>query len=83
MRIVDLTSPIGKDSSSPSSVNEPIEIKEHHKESGSWMVSEITMLLHSGSDVDFTKHYVADGRTAETVLLERTFRHPTLDAKQH
>jgi kynurenine formamidase len=53
-------------------VNEPIEIKEYHKESGFWMLSEITMLLHSGSDVDFTKHYVADGKTAETVLLERT-----------
>jgi kynurenine formamidase len=53
-------------------VNEPIEIKEYHKESGFWMLSEITMLLHSGSDVDFTKHYVADGKTAKTVLLERT-----------
>jgi hypothetical protein len=54
MTIVDLSAPIGKDPSSPPSVNEPIEIKEYHKESGFWMVSEITMLLHSGSDVDFT-----------------------------
>jgi len=72
MNIVDLTVPIGKDTYSPPSVNQPIGIKEYHKEPGFWMVSEITMMLHSGSHVDFTKHYVADGETAEKVLLERT-----------
>ena len=47
------------------SVNQPIGIKEYYKEPGFWMVSEITMMLHSGSHVDFTKHYVEDGETAD------------------
>lgn len=72
MRIVDLTVPIGSDTYSPPSVNQPIRIQEHHKEPGFWMVSEITMMLHSGSHVDFTKHYSEDGETADTVPLERT-----------
>lgn len=72
MRIVDLTVPIGTDTYSPPSVNQPIGIKEYYKEPGFWMVSEITMMLHSGSHVDFTKHYVEDGETAENVPLDRT-----------
>ncbi len=72
MNLVDLTVSIGKDTFSPPSVNQPIGIKEHYKEPGFWMVSEITMMLHSGSHVDFTKHYVEHGETAENVLLERT-----------
>lgn len=72
MRIVDLTVPIGTDTFSPPSVNQPIEIEEYHKEPGFWMVSEITMMLHSGSHVDFTKHYAEDGETAEIVPLDRT-----------
>jgi kynurenine formamidase len=73
MRIVDLTVSIGRDTYSPPSVNQPIRIKEHFKEPGFWMVSEITMMLHSGSHVDFTKHYVEDGETAEYVPLDRTW----------
>lgn len=72
MRIVDLTVPIGSDTYSPPSVNQPIGITTHHKEPGFWMVSEITMMLHSGSHVDFTKHYREQGETAEAVLLDRT-----------
>lgn len=72
MQIVDLTVPIGTDTYSPPSVNQPIGIKEYYKEPGFWMVSEITMMLHSGSHVDFTKHYVEDGETAENVPLDRT-----------
>src|SRR3970282_2909368 len=72
MKIVDLTVSIGKDTYSPPSVNQPIGIKEHHKEPGFWMVSEITLMLPSGSHVDFTKHYTEDGETADDVLLERT-----------
>ena len=53
-------------------MNQPIRIEEFHKEPGFWMVSEITMMLHAGSHVDFTKHYSADGETAEQVLLDRT-----------
>ncbi len=72
MRIIDLTSPIGKDTYSPPSVNQPIEITEYYKEPGFWMVSEIKMMLHSGSHVDFTKQFREDGETAETVSLDRT-----------
>ncbi|MGH8870793.1 MAG: cyclase family protein [Acidimicrobiia bacterium] len=72
MKIVDLTVPIGTDTYSPPSVNQPIAIKEYYKEPGFWMVSEITMMLHSGSHVDFTKHFVEDGETAENVPLDRT-----------
>ncbi|MDP3984637.1 MAG: cyclase family protein [Acidimicrobiia bacterium] len=72
MRIVDLTVPIGADTYSPPSVNRPIGIKEYYKEPGFWMVSEITMMLHAGSHVDFTKHFVEDGETAENVPLDRT-----------
>jgi kynurenine formamidase len=72
MRIVDLTVPIGKDTYSPPSVNQPIAVKEYHKEPGFWMVSEITMMLHAGSHVDFTKHYTKNGETAENVDLDRT-----------
>ena len=72
MRIVDLTSAIGTDTYSPPSVNQPIEITEHYKEPGFWMVSEIKMMLHSGSHVDFTKHFQEDGETAEMVSLDRT-----------
>jgi kynurenine formamidase len=71
MQIVDLTVPIGTDTYSPPSVNQPIGITEHYKEPGFWMVSEITMMLHAGSHVDFTKHYVEDGETAEQILLDR------------
>jgi kynurenine formamidase len=71
MRIVDLTVPIGRDTYSPPSVNQPIAMTEHYKEPGFWMVTEITMMLHAGSHVDFTKHYVEDGETAESVLLDR------------
>jgi kynurenine formamidase len=71
MRIVDLTVPIGPDTYSPPSVNQPIGIQQYFKEPGFWMVSEITMMLHAGSHVDFTKHYVEDGETAEQVLLDR------------
>ena len=71
MNIVDLTVPIGKDTYSPPSVNQPIGMTEFHKEPGFWMVTEITMMLHAGSHVDFTKHYVEDGETADQVLLAR------------
>ena len=72
MRIVDLTSAIGTDTYSPPSVNQPIEITVHHKEPGFWMVSDIKMMLHAGSHVDFTKHFQEDGETAEMISLDRT-----------
>lgn len=71
MRIVDLTVPIGTTTYSPPSVNQPIGITQHFKEPGFWMVSEITMMLHAGSHVDFSKHYREDGETTEDVALDR------------
>lgn len=72
MRIVDLTVAIGTDTYSPPSVNQPIDITQHFKEPGFWMVSEIKMMLHAGSHVDFTKHYREDGEVAGDILLDRT-----------
>ena len=72
MRIVDLTVPIGSDTYSPPSVNQPIGITQRFKDPGFWMVTEITMALHAGSHVDFTKHYREEGETAEAVPLDRT-----------
>ena len=72
MQIIDLTVPIGPDTYSPPSVNQPIGIEQHFKEPGFWMVTEINMMLHAGSHVDFTKHYQEDGETAEQVMLDRS-----------
>jgi arylformamidase len=72
MRIVDLTVAIGSDTYSPPSVNQPIDITQHFKEPGFWMVTEIKMMLHAGSHVDFTKHYREDGEVAGDILLDRT-----------
>ncbi|MDH3539236.1 MAG: cyclase family protein [Acidimicrobiia bacterium] len=72
MRIVDLTVPIGSDTFSPPSVNQPIGLTRRFKEPGFWMVTEITMALHAGSHVDFTAHYREAGETAEAVTLDRT-----------
>ncbi len=72
MRIVDLTVAIGSDTYSPPSVNKPIGITQHFKEPGFWMVTEINMMLHAGSHVDFTKHYREDGEVAGDILLDRT-----------
>lgn len=72
MRIVDLTVAIGSDTFSPPSVNQPIGITKHYKKPGFWMVTEISMMLHAGSHVDFTKHYREEGETAEEVALDRT-----------
>lgn len=72
MRIVDLTVPIGADTYSPPSVNKPIVMTEYHKEPGFWLATKVEMMLHSGSHVDFTKHYREDGETAEAVPLDRT-----------
>jgi arylformamidase len=71
VHIVDLTVAIGPDTYSPPSVNQPIGIQQHFKEPGFWMVTEIKMMLHAGSHVDFTKHYREDGETAENVPLDR------------
>ena len=74
MRVVDLTVPIGSDTYSPPSVNQPIEITEHYKEPGFWMVSEIKMMLHAGSHVDFTKHFLREIGPPPPVIRVRSLR---------
>ena len=71
-RIVDLTLKIGEDTLSPPSVNKRLELTSHHRGPGFWQASEVNMLLHTGSHVDFGRHCAADGETAADVSLERT-----------
>ena len=72
-RIVDLTLKIGEDTLSPPSVNKQLELTSHHRGPGFWQASEINMLLHTGSHVDFTRHVQEDGETAVDVPLDRVF----------
>lgn len=72
MGIIDLTASIGSGTFSPPSVNKPIDVTVTHKSPGYWQVTQVTMALHAGSHVDFTKHFDAEGETAEGVDLERT-----------
>ena len=38
---------------------------------GFWQASRVEMLLHTGSHVDFSKHYEEEGETANGVGLDR------------
>jgi arylformamidase len=71
-RIVDLTLKIGEETLSPPSVNKRLELTSHHRGPGFWQASEINMLLHTGSHVDFGRHCAQDGETAADVSLDRT-----------
>ena len=71
-RIVDLTLQIGEDTLSPPSVNKRLELTTHHRGPGFWQASEVNMLLHTGSHVDFGRHCAEDGETAADVSLDRT-----------
>ena len=71
-RIVDLTLKIGEDTLSPPSVNKQLQLTSHHRGPGFWQASEINMLLHTGSHVDFGRHCAEDGETAADVSLDRT-----------
>ena len=72
MPIIDLTVAIGADTYSPPSLNLPIGVDVHYKEPGHWQATSVHMGLHSGSHVDFSLHYRADGESAEQVPLDRT-----------
>ena len=72
MELIDLTVPIGPTTYSPPSVNKPIEVNVTRRTPGYWQVTQVTMALHAGSHVDFTKHFEEDGETAELVDLSRT-----------
>lgn len=71
-RIVDLSVTIGEDTLSPPSVDKRLELTTHTMAGEShWQGSEISMLLHTGSHVDFERHTVEGGETAADVLLDR------------
>lgn len=71
-RIVDLSVTIGEDTLSPPSVDKALELTTHTMTGEShWQGSEVDMLLHTGSHVDFERHTVAGGETAADVALER------------
>src|SRR5438309_1840563 len=70
-RIVDLSVPIGEDTLSPPSVNARLTLTSFHRGPGFWQASSVTMVLHTGSHLDFTKHVQEDGETAVDVSLDR------------
>lgn len=71
MNIVDLTVPIGASTFSPPSVNRPIGVDVKYKEPGFWQVTSVSMALHAGSHVDFSRHHREDGESADEVDLNR------------
>lgn len=72
-RIVDLSVTIGADTLSPPSVDKPLELTTHTVagDGSHWQGSEVEMLLHTGSHVDFERHTVEGGETAADVALDR------------
>ncbi|AUV84175.1 hypothetical protein C2R22_21620 (plasmid) [Salinigranum rubrum] len=71
-RIVDLSVTIGEETLSPPSVDKRLELTTHTMEGKShWQGSEVSMLLHTGSHVDFESHTVKGGETAADVSLDR------------
>jgi len=71
-RIVDLSVTIGEDTLSPPSVDKALEMETHTMAGDThWQGSEVDMLLHTGSHVDFERHTVAGGETAADVALDR------------
>lgn len=70
-RIVDLSVPIGEDTVSPPSVNARLTLQTFHRGPGFWQASSVTMVLHTGSHVDFSKHVRENGETATDVSLDR------------
>ena len=70
-RIVDLSVPIGEDTVSPPSVNARLTLQRFHRGPGFWQASAVTMVLHTGSHVDFSRHVQEHGETAVDVSLDR------------
>lgn len=70
MPIIDLTVELSADTFSPPSVNQPLGITVFTKEPG-WQATKVDLMLHSGSHIDFSKHYRVDGETAGDVGLDR------------
>ena len=70
MPIIDLTVELSSETFSPPSVNQPLGITVFTKDPG-WQATKVDLMLHSGSHVDFSKHYRTDGETADVVGLDR------------
>lgn len=71
MRIVDLSVTIRQGTPSPPIVDLPLELQTRFMTPGHWQASKVGMLLHTGSHVDFSLHYRADGEEADGVDLDR------------
>ena len=74
MPIIDLTVDLSAETYSPPSVNQPLGITVFTKDPG-WQATKVDLMLHSGSHIDFSKHYRTDGETAEDVGLDRVSGH--------
>ncbi len=71
MKIIDLATPIGQGTLSPPSVNLQMALNTKFRGPGFWRASSVTMVLHTGSHVDFSLHVKADGESAVDVPLEK------------
>lgn len=71
MNIIDLTTPIGQGTLSPPSVNLQLSLNTKFRGPGFWRASSVTMVLHTGSHVDFSLHVQEDGESAVDVPLEK------------
>lgn len=71
MKIVDLTTPIGQGTLSPPSVNLQLALTTKFRGPGFWRASSVTMVLHTGSHVDFSLHVQEDGESAADVPLDK------------
>jgi kynurenine formamidase len=69
--IVDLSVVIGEDTLSPPSVGARLELETFHRGPGYWQASKVSMLLHTGTHVDFSRHCNEDGEVAAEVALDR------------
>ena len=71
-RLIDLSLVIRDGLLAPPSVSRPVEMRTHYRGPGHWQSSELSLLLHTGSHVDFPRHCDAEGAAAGDVSLERT-----------
>ena len=71
MNIIDLTTPIGQGTLSPPSVNLQMSLNTKFRGPGFWRASSVTMVLHTGSHVDFSLHVKEGGESAADVTLDK------------
>ncbi len=71
MKIIDLTTPIGPGTLSPPSVNQQLTLSTKFRGPGFWRASSVSMVLHTGSHVDFSLHVREGGESATDVPLDK------------